>query len=540
MKENYLIKISQILAIIGIAFMASISLSCSTDDITDSDSVPLISGVAVDGYIYGARVYLDCDKDFTYDSDEVLTYTDKNGKFSFVSNTENTKKIEECPIVVDATDIEYVFDSDHKEADTDNWPSLKDVGREGFKISSPVGEYKVVSPLTMIVHTIDPNDDAKIQNQLGITANDLNTMGLQNIRELLHLDYFSTNDITDSDQIKVLEKIAKAGRLLARVLEVKQSPTNSDANTCIGQKCPELMKEALAHFNDIYNEQGVFNEKGVPISDYHDLYEDIEDRENGGGGETFNTRFDGDKIDLDEFANAAIFQQNTGNPCTAEGTPSTDFEFMISFTSTFSGNTNEIAVVMSQFPNAEMIYQSYQNSSSSTDSPLNCVNFFRNRGDKKSKSAKATAFTRFISTDAYVYMSNAELSTLYQGFYHKNVLSNDVSLTRFYMKECGPDDICFFPRDGKNWSIVEAINDDSKKIKTVKFNIDTMDTTVETSTVKVAGGAKTLEPSKDFIILDRKILKQVKDSLVQILSSVPVPDGNGGHGPIPDGSGGHQ
>lgn len=92
MKKKYLNKISQILAIIGIVFTASISLSCSdADGITGSDSV-LISGVAVDGYIYGARVYLDCDKDFSYDSDEVLAYTDKNGKFSFVSNADNAEK----------------------------------------------------------------------------------------------------------------------------------------------------------------------------------------------------------------------------------------------------------------------------------------------------------------------------------------------------------------------------------------------------------------------------------------------------------------
>ncbi len=537
MKKKYLNKISQILAIIGIVFTASISLSCSdADGITGSDSV-LISGVAVDGYIYGARVYLDCDKDFSYDSDEVLAYTDKNGKFSFVSNADNAEKIQNCPVVVDATDTEYVFDSDHKEAG--NWPSLKDVGREGFKISSPVGQYKVVSPLTMIAHTIDRSDATKIKDQLGITDDDLNTMGVQDITSLLYLDYFSTNDITDPAKINVLKKIAKVGRLLARILEVKQSPTNSDANTCIGQKCPELMKEALAYFDDLFSQSGVFNSEGVPIPDYHDLHEDIEDIENSGSKETFSTRFDGEKIDVDEFINTAIFQQNTGKPCTDDGNPSTDFEFMISFTSSISNNLQQIS---SYFPNAKMIYESYQNTSSSPT--LNCANFFKNRGNKESKSAKAAAFVQFISTDIFAYMINKESSTLYQGSYDKAAGNNDVVLTRYYMKECDLSAFFCFPYEGRDYTITNATHtsanyDSLQKSKTIQFDINTMDITVITLTVDTKTKSEIASSTKQFIILDHGILEQVGNKLAQLLPS----DSKGiptDHSNIPDGSDGHQ
>lgn len=502
MKKNYLNKITRVLAIIGTTFMVSISVSCSIDDIKTDIEKFFISGIAVDGYIKGARVYLDCDKDFTYDSDEILVYTDANGKFSFVSNTDNAQKIKDCPVVVDATDTEYVFDSDDKAGGT--WPSLKDTGREGFKISSPPGKYKVVSPLTMISHTISSSESDEIMDSLGITQNDLQKMGFSSLEDLLHLDYFSTNNMRP-EQIEVLEKMAKKGRLLARILETKQSPTNSDANICIGQRCPELMKESLAYLDDIYND--MLFEHGKPKTTYADLHDKVNEKEKTGGGHNFQTEFHGDKIDVDEFVSSSIFAQSSGRPCKADNTPNRDFEFMISFTRS-DPNDDTKRLMNTHFPSAIMIYDAYKKT---TTDPLDCVNFFKNRHhDKATKAAKAAAFTRFIVSDAVNYMTNATLSTFYSGLYSNNTSGEvaDIYLNNLYTPmDCSQPDIGCTP------SIpIPVVNNDSMTRKIIKFNIDTMDVTVETESVDRTLTRKTLIGTKKFILLD-EASEKVKSSL---------------------------
>lgn len=123
------------------------------------------SGVAVDGYLYKARVFLDLNRNGMYDSGEPAAITDANGGFSIDATQ---LQIDSYPIVVLAI-AGTTIDQDSPNV------ALAD----GFVMTAPAGNFSVISPLTTHVAAKVANGTslesakAAVLTDLGLTGVDV-------------------------------------------------------------------------------------------------------------------------------------------------------------------------------------------------------------------------------------------------------------------------------------------------------------------------------------------------------------------------------
>ena len=96
------------------------------------------SGTAMDGYLFGSTVFIDYDEDGIHDDDEPSAITDEFGDYSVAAN--DPSELADYPFVV-LSKAGITVDMDNPESPID----------EDFSLSSPPGEFGVVSPITTVV-----------------------------------------------------------------------------------------------------------------------------------------------------------------------------------------------------------------------------------------------------------------------------------------------------------------------------------------------------------------------------------------------------
>ena len=96
------------------------------------------SGTAMDGYLFGSTVFIDYDEDGIHDDDEPSAITDELGNYSVAAN--DPSELADYPFVV-LSKAGITVDMDNPEGPID----------EDFSLSSPPGEFGVVSPITTVV-----------------------------------------------------------------------------------------------------------------------------------------------------------------------------------------------------------------------------------------------------------------------------------------------------------------------------------------------------------------------------------------------------
>jgi len=96
------------------------------------------SGTAMDGYLFGSTVFIDYDEDGIHDDDEPSGITDELGNYSVAAN--DPSELADYPFVV-LSKAGITVDMDNPEGPID----------EDFSLSSPPGEFGVVSPITTVV-----------------------------------------------------------------------------------------------------------------------------------------------------------------------------------------------------------------------------------------------------------------------------------------------------------------------------------------------------------------------------------------------------
>jgi len=144
-------------AAILLLFMLSACGSNSSDN-TESTTDSTLSGVVVDGYLDGAKVFLDCNNNLEQDYNEVtVDWTDKNGKYSF-DVPDNTSGCAVVALGIANQTYEY-FDNGTSELLKDNLTM----------VSMDNGSYRVVSPFTSLHWYYVNNDNMtfeKAKNQV--------------------------------------------------------------------------------------------------------------------------------------------------------------------------------------------------------------------------------------------------------------------------------------------------------------------------------------------------------------------------------------
>jgi len=119
-------------------FMLSACGSSSSDS-TESTTDSSLSGVVVDGYLDGAKVFLDCNNNLEKDYNEVtVDWTDKNGEYSF-DIPDNTSDCAVVAIGIANRTFEH-FDNGTAELLKDNLTM----------VSMDNGSYRVISPFTSL------------------------------------------------------------------------------------------------------------------------------------------------------------------------------------------------------------------------------------------------------------------------------------------------------------------------------------------------------------------------------------------------------
>lgn len=190
-----------------------------------------LTGLAVDGYLQGATVFLDMNRNGVQDSGEPMTATDLNGRYTLDLAAITQATATGLPIVVTGG-----VDSDTGLAFTG-------------KLSAPVesaNQAQVVTPLTTLVDAMVANNYAadvaaakqKVATALGLTVDQLATdpiaaiasqpgiytqaVTLQRSIQLLAAANARTGDSSHESQERVIKAIANAIRTQASPVDVSQ------------------------------------------------------------------------------------------------------------------------------------------------------------------------------------------------------------------------------------------------------------------------------------------------------------------------------
>jgi len=183
--------------LLGLSIVTALSLvgcgSATTDENNSNeslDSITSISGNVVDGYLVGAKVCLDLDKNLLCSDDEPSAITTKNGKYLI----ENITKFQKDNFSVIATVTPDVIDED------DN----KSVGKI-YVLSSIRGE-NIVTPLTSLVQREVESEKITKDEAANMLAQKLSITD----STLLYTDYMKES----SEEANLVHKVAKSIALM--------------------------------------------------------------------------------------------------------------------------------------------------------------------------------------------------------------------------------------------------------------------------------------------------------------------------------------
>lgn len=191
--------------------------ACGGGGGSESSSMPsqkTVVGLAVDGYLRRATVFLDINKNGLLDSDEPNVETDENGQFKFEAPTSS---LANSPIVVKVISGKTI-DSDSPDGPVD----------KSYSLTSPVGKTDVISPITTLIAAKVENGQAladaesAVLSDLGFTQLNLyanfveekkqinntnnSTILLQQQRKTLKQSNITTTDPTYLQNLKLLKK----------------------------------------------------------------------------------------------------------------------------------------------------------------------------------------------------------------------------------------------------------------------------------------------------------------------------------------------
>jgi hypothetical protein len=153
---------------IGLASVLVLLTSCGGGGSTPAGGTPTtsaFSGVAVDGYLYLARAFLDLNGNGTYDNGEPTAITASDGTFTLTATQDQINSHSVVVSAIAGTTIDQ---------DTPNTPLTS-----GFTMMSPAGSHSVVSPLTTQVAAKMAGGltlelaKAAVKNELGLTSIDV-------------------------------------------------------------------------------------------------------------------------------------------------------------------------------------------------------------------------------------------------------------------------------------------------------------------------------------------------------------------------------
>lgn len=185
-----------------------------------------IAGVAIDGHLARATVYIDTDNNGTRDAWEPFAFTDDDGYYSI---NERTKKdycasnvsTEEAQFCLRATrNYENVVVRIDRGYDTlTGEPFEGQLSRRVKTIGEGSTKIGVISPITTLLTSVPEADAPKILNVLGLKTNDLD------------VDYIGASSGIDSKVLNVALKLHKSVTLLSDKLGDNYSALGSESGT---------------------------------------------------------------------------------------------------------------------------------------------------------------------------------------------------------------------------------------------------------------------------------------------------------------------
>ncbi|TPE53394.1 metallo-mystery pair system four-Cys motif protein [Maribrevibacterium harenarium] len=238
------------------AVMAAMLAGCgdNSDSTTDNatSTKTTISGAVADGYLKGAKVCLDINKNQACDSGEPSAVTGDNGAYSLAATESD---VSSYPLVVEVPAT--AIDSDTNQA----------VGT-AYTLTAPAGKHEFISPLSTLVHQAMAEDSslnpdtaaAAVKTELGMTNVDL-------FKDYIAHKTASTNDADTQTaygnahkaaqvMVKVMQANAaavdgiepvKAQRLLAKIAKQTVQSQGADLDTAtVNSESAATLKAMLA------------------------------------------------------------------------------------------------------------------------------------------------------------------------------------------------------------------------------------------------------------------------------------------------------
>ncbi|WP_404713045.1 Ig-like domain-containing protein [Sphingomonas sp. MMS24-J13] len=164
-------------------FVGSTTLTVTTSDgtLTDTDTSTLtvstvVSGVVADGYIAGAKVFIDANGNGKFDAGEPTATTDANGRFAFTSDKPGNI------LVIGGTNTDT------------NLPNT-------LVLSAPMGS-TVISPLTTLIVGLMTSGLSLAQANAALAS----SLGLSHSVDFTHFDFLAPSD--DADFSLAVQKLA--------------------------------------------------------------------------------------------------------------------------------------------------------------------------------------------------------------------------------------------------------------------------------------------------------------------------------------------
>ena len=197
---------------------------------SSSASSNVITGLAVDGYIQGATVFLDANRNGVKDAEEPSTTTDLSGRYTLDLGT-SSRPVSGLPVVVTGG-----VDSD---------TGLAFTGRLSASVES-VGQGQVITPLTTLVDAMVANNYApdiatakqNVAAALGLTVDQLSSdpvatiasnpgiyaqaVTLQRSIQLLTAANARSGEASHETQERVIKALANAIRAQSRPVDISQ------------------------------------------------------------------------------------------------------------------------------------------------------------------------------------------------------------------------------------------------------------------------------------------------------------------------------
>lgn len=204
----------------GTGFVGSTTLTITTSDgsLTDTDTVTLtvstaVAGLAEDGYIANAKVFIDVNGNGKYDAGEPTTTTDANGRFAFTSDKPGNV------LVIGGTNTDTGL------------PNT-------LVLSAPMGS-TVVNPLTTLIVGLMASGLTLAQANAALAA----SLGLSHSIDFTHFDFLAPSD--DADFSLAVQKLA-----------VEISTIMILAGAAAGANAGDVQASIVAHFVALINGGG--------------------------------------------------------------------------------------------------------------------------------------------------------------------------------------------------------------------------------------------------------------------------------------------